>query len=288
MHDGPILLDTCVLIPFFMDWVEDQRCTQTTLKKLILLGAKPQVHHGVIMELRRALKRKWSNSMDEFTVINRINDFIPADLLQVIKVPNKVRRHLHYEKKEDGYEDGPLARLSLIDRQLTVHSMLQGVPVFTYDKQILNAMGQSPISISLPTPFDDAAIAEITFSDITRMSPSMRGILQSSIQELKNSMSKLNDAQDEHRQIKELADKLDCKIRDLMSQKAELMDLVRPDLGEAALWTSIEIALGFIPIPIPTTPVTTIIQSRKLAKLVDKWGNSTSGDNLQGNTEAST
>lgn len=267
-----VLLDTCVLIPFFTDWQDDQAEVETAIKKLLLFGAKPQVHLSVIYELRRALKNNFRKLLTDDDVIEKVHEHLPTPILDIIKVPNKVRRHLHYEKKELGYTDSPLGSLSLVDRQLAIHSIIDDIPVYTKDKRILSIVGRKSVHLELPSPFNDTSLSAVQMADLIALSPPLARLLRQAIQHLQAQLAQSDEFEQARKSQALTIAELDRQLYEVVRENRDLRKLAKPDFAEAAAWTTLELILGFLPIPIPTTPISTFIQSKRVSNVLNKTG----------------
>ena len=254
-----ILIDSCIVFPLFLGKKARNQALMD-IKRILLLGGRLQMHDSVVFELRRALKNRKISNADNDGIIEEIHSIIPSNILRIETVPNKVRRELRKIKKSETYNPDEFSNMSLVDRQLTLHSSLFNIPVFTYDNQILSILGKSKVQIDLPFPFNDEIVSKLPFDELCDLSPAMRSLIENAIQKIKNSQLKINE-------LKRSSTHLQKQVNDLIISNEDLKEIASPNIGECATWTVIEIALGFIPIPIPTTPITSFIQSRRLKNL---------------------
>jgi hypothetical protein len=133
--------------------------------------------------------------------------------------------------------------------------------------------GEPAYNFEIPFPFDRNELKDIPLYEVISLGKPFKKIYQKSFRQIKDNSLKIHNLKDDIFQRKQVIAE---QQRHLLTISDELIgvkkkislwkDFARPKFGETLCWTGIEVALGFLPIPIPTSPFSHLLQIRQYHK----------------------
>jgi predicted nucleic acid-binding protein len=179
----------------------------------------------------------------------------------------------------DNYKHYAPKRAVEADIFLISYAVTENVDIYTLDLYLLKHVNEhqraNEGSFSLSFPIDDEKLKALSFREIRKHGEVFRSTYSSMFQRLKELDSELiSQGQGLNKLMTEKEQRLN-ELQHVITDKdsfiAELKNLAKPNLGFTLVFSAIELALGFVPIPVPTSPISHILQEVQYRKVMRKY-----------------
>jgi rRNA-processing protein FCF1 len=277
-----ILLDTNIIVALTsrldkqrLDVEEQVKVASLTCDEFLITGT-------TLSELSQFIDKVRKNPGTDFVKpdFRELSNFISSKRVRRIDV-NKILREENKElinrKMQEVQRTRP-HRIShtataFIDAVLLLASEDLKIPILTLDKSLKRLIPQSLLEWYAPLPFDLSSLREVPLNELMDMSQPLREIYSQSFENYKVKAELAKESVRSAREAEELVSDYKNQLSQTEAQvnalKEEILDkangekfwreAAKPDAAYMIGWTVIEIAAGFIPVPIPTSPISYFI-----------------------------
>lgn len=279
-----ILLDSNVIISLFYEaaspyyredaLVKIKMAAVTCDNFLVLESTRDELYKFGETRLIK-INEKFYNSVADLLSRKIFRTVTRIELSKIIKqesliaISSRIRRNRKYQASEISIENDVL---------LIALSKLFTIPVFTYDmavSTIINLdVGNKIAELQIPFPFDSEALRDIDFDELLDLSQPFRRLYRRAFQKIKDEFStsdklKKNTHSNsgllrKHRQV---ILELNQELKETQDSLQTWKNFAKPNMNETIIWTIVELGLGVIPFPIPTSPVSHFIQAMRYKKM---------------------
>ncbi len=164
------------------------------------------------------------------------------------------------------------------DVALVEYATKNDADILTFDLGLLQYINQNKLAsrgtFELHFPVDDEKLKQLAFKEIRIHAEIFRSNYVCLFNEIKRLDSQIiaqsTRAGDLIEEKRRFVKQVQLVIAEKDSFIQELKDAAKPDTGFTIAFSTIELALGFLPIPIPMSPLSYVIQERKYRKVIQK------------------
>lgn len=162
-----------------------------------------------------------------------------------------------------------------VDSSLLSYVLSHNADIYTLDLALLRHIARDARlqdgSFDIWLPINDAKLSEMPFGEIKRHGELFRSTYSSYMERLKELDVQLlaKDREDARllAEKRETLNELQVILADKDKLITELTDLARPNIGFTLVFTAVELALGLVPIPLPTSPISHLIQAARYKRI---------------------
>lgn len=243
--------------------------TSNTLKEIQFVISKKLIHTpNFQINLNKNL-----NLLSDYNNIRVLNKYDISEIQPAIEIQEKIT-------SLKNIAINPRRSQLAIDNDLILllTSNILTIPFLTEDRLLKEyyypQFGKPVYNINIPFPFDSSYLKNISLNEIIALGRPFKKIYKKAFVDIKEKSKKIYYLQDDLKEreyvIIEQQNKLTEIIENLNKEKERSTlwkDFAKPRKGEAIIWTGIETAIAFSQIPIPTTPISYFIQTRRFKEL---------------------
>jgi hypothetical protein len=298
-----ILLDTNVLVSLLLgdnatyaDIVTKLKMAALTCEYFVIIGATLEELRGVVRSTEKSIHRlkeegfpleiflpQFDPAKLEDSVEKRINEFLNHKIFKVISEDGIIESadKATLEELESNIAEFIIfsrsnKREGIVrhDARLLLTSKLLSLPILTQDIKIIRLIGKPLSELRVPFPFDSDALDKIELDELIDLAIPMRRLYRKAFLRINKDMSTIQglkvdlaDKDDLNTRQQGILDELSAELREAQTASEQWRKLAHPKADETIIWTIAEILLGFVPIPIPTSPFTYFVQARRFKKL---------------------
>jgi hypothetical protein len=288
--DNSILLDSNVIISLFANLGQNKYETNLQLKMaaitcenfLILEDTVRELYRfaqktKIDLSLRKSFGVDYSQSLSDFD--KTLDKLLDRKIFKIVKdeqIANVLSSTETVNISQLAFFKGPVGLAH--DMTLIQISKLFSIPIFTYDLFILQFADQENSStlakFNIPIPFNKDELLNIRLDEIMDLSTPLRRLYQNAFSKIKEEVSTTEKLKANLKNKNEFISRQRNVLIDLNSDLLGAMDTIqkwknfsKPNITETITWTMVELGLGFVPFPIPTSPINHIIQSVQYKKM---------------------
>ena len=284
---GSVLVDTNLLLAQF--YVPDSslnvefvRRAENTLKVAAFTSRFLLIAHGTLSELKATLERAQADGKlqgEMRDTENILNYLVESPIFKVVDnapiesdTSSTLAQHFWPPHKS--------LRARKHDIQLLGTSKVLKAPILTQDLSLMafgKLLAATPaVQLDFPFPLDAKSLEQIQLNEIYHLSAPVRALYAKAIAKIQDDTFKVenleldvntrNELIGQHQQT---IDQLATELEEELLISKELKKLAAPNVPETIIWTIIELALGILPLPVPTSPLAHFIQMRRFQKIKD-------------------
>lgn len=242
------------------------------LKLATLLAEGFLLHPGVQFELSRFIQVvSASSSRRSIGGIEDLETLLTSPLVSTIApdvggVDTQEERDVLARLRHRQPRSHSLLRV-MIDAKLIAAAQRLNCPIYTLDRSMTAFGGQLPPQWYAPVPFDVSALRTVSFSELVDLSAPLRAVYQATYQRFREvseeattaalAMKDMVERQDRFRQSLEEQNLDTARLRqqllDVANAERFWRDAARPKLRSAIAMSALDVGLGLLPFPFPSS-----------------------------------
>jgi predicted nucleic acid-binding protein len=281
--ENGVLLDTNVVIAYVDSNDRHHQAAEDQLRFVALTADSLLIAEPTLLEIRNWIQYESRSPLltrDKRVALHNLEAFLNNQFVTIIPGGAVQRSELGHELLVRVFKElvdrKPLRNrfAAELDALLVLNSQTCGAPILTLDKA-LQSIAPAPLAaVELQCPFDAEELRKVTLESIMGLAAPLRAIYRNAFSTLRTQASEIEEArsqgarldallrfstEDKVRQAQRIFE-LERKIKETTDQEEFWRRAARPNLKQAIGWTLVETALGFLGVPMPTTPLAFLIE----------------------------